>query len=53
MTGLSVSAEYTVQKTVSGIPRMVVAGVKPIVINSVIFVNLFATITVQTAQSES
>jgi len=43
MTGLIAGAEYNAQTTLSGIPAMVMAHVKPIAVNYVMWVNPFAT----------
>jgi hypothetical protein len=53
VTGLIVSAEYNAQTTLSGVPAMVMARVKPILINFAMFVNRFATTTVKIAQIHS
>jgi len=53
MTGLIVSTKYNAQTTLSGVPAMVMARVKPIAINSGIFVNPFATNVVKTSQIHS
>jgi hypothetical protein len=50
VTGLIVGAEYNGQTTLSGVPAMVMACVKPIAINYTMFVNPFATNAVKTAQ---
>jgi hypothetical protein len=50
MTGLIIGAEYNAQTTLSGIPAMVMARVKPIAINYAMFVNPFATNALKTAQ---
>jgi len=41
---------YNAQTTLSGVPAMVMARVKPLAINYAIFVDLFATNAVKTAQ---
>jgi len=46
-------AEYNAQTPLSGIPVMVMAGVKSIAINCVMFVNPSATNAVKTAQIHS
>jgi hypothetical protein len=53
VTGLISSAEYNARTTLSGIPAMVMACVKLITINYAMFVNPFATNTVQPAQIHS
>jgi len=53
VTGLIVGAEYNAQLTFSGVPAMVIAHVKPIVINYVMCVNPFATKVVKTPQIHS
>jgi len=53
VTGLIVGAEYNAHKTVSGVPAMVMACVKPIAINYVMFVNPIATMMVKTMQIHS
>jgi hypothetical protein len=53
VTGLIVGAEYNAQTTLSGVPAMVMAHVKPIAINYVMFVNPFAPNAVKTAQIHS
>jgi len=53
VTGLIVGAEYNAQTTLSGVPAMVMADVKPIAINYAMFVNPFATNAVKTAQIHS
>jgi hypothetical protein len=53
VTGIIVSGEYNVQTTLSGVPAMVTAHVKPIAINYVMFANPFATNAVKTAQIHS
>jgi len=53
MTGLIVSTEYHVQTNYSGVPAMVMARVKPIASNYVMFVNPFAKNAVKTAQIHS
>lgn len=50
MTALNIGAEYKHLATLSGIPAMVMGGVKPIHEKYVMFVNLFATNVVKTAQ---
>jgi len=50
MTGLIVGAEYNAQTTLSGVPAMVMACVKPIAIDYTMFVNPFAMNAVKTAQ---
>jgi hypothetical protein len=50
MTDLIIGAEYNAQTTLSGIPAMVIACVKPIAINYVMFVNHFATNAVKITQ---
>jgi len=53
VTGLIVGTEYNAQTTLPGVPVMVMARVKPIAINSAMFVNPFATNAVKTAQIDS
>jgi len=53
MTCLIVGAEYNAQKTLWGVPAMVMAHVKHITINYRMFVNPFATNAVKTAQIHS
>jgi hypothetical protein len=53
MTGLLVGAECNTQTTLSGIPVMVLAQVKPIAINHAVFVTPFAPNAVKTAQIHS
>jgi hypothetical protein len=53
VTGLIVGAEYNAQTTLSGVPAMVTACVKPIAINYAMFVNPFAMNAVPTAQIHS
>jgi len=53
VTGLIVGAEYNAQTTLSGVPAMVMARVKPKAINYAMFVNLFATNAVKTTLSHS
>jgi hypothetical protein len=53
VTGLIVGAEYNAQTTLSGVPAMVMARVKPIAMNYAMFVNPFATNAVKTAQIHS
>jgi len=53
VTGLIVGAEYNVQTTLAGILAMVMARVKPIAINYVMFVNPIAMNGVKTAQIHS
>jgi hypothetical protein len=53
VTGLIIGAEYNAQTTLSGILAMVMAHVKPIVINYAIFVNPFATNAVKTTHIHS
>jgi len=53
MTGLIIVAEYNAPTTLSGIPAMVMAGVKCITINYSMFVNPFAMNAVKTAQIHS
>jgi len=53
VTGLIVGAEYNTQTTLSSVPAMVMACVKPIAINYVMFVNPFATNAVKTTQIHS
>jgi len=53
ITGLIVGAEYNAQTTISGVPVMVMARVKPIAINYVMFVNPFATKVEKTDQIHS
>ena len=53
VTGFIISAEYNTQTTLSGHSAMVMARVKPIGINYVMFVNPFATNAVKTAQIHS
>ena len=48
-----VGAEYNAQTTLSGVPAMVMARVKPIAMNYAMFVNSFATNEVKTAQIHS
>jgi len=48
VTGLIVGAEYNAQRTVAGVPVLVKARVKPIVISYGIIVNSFATNVVKT-----
>jgi len=50
MTGLMSSTVYNTLATLSGIPAMVMAYVKPKAINYGMVVNLFATNAVKTAQ---
>jgi hypothetical protein len=50
VTGLIVGTEYNTQTTLSGVPARVMAPVKPIAINYVMFVNPFATNAVKTTQ---
>jgi hypothetical protein len=50
MTGLIVGAEYNAQTTLSGVLAIVMARLKPIAINYVMFVNPFTTNVVKTAQ---
>jgi len=50
VTGLIVSAEYNAQTTLSSVPAMVMARVKPIAINYAILVNPFATNAAKTTQ---
>jgi len=50
VTGLIVSTEYNAQTTLSGVPAMVMARVKPIAINDVMFVNPIATNAVKTTK---
>jgi hypothetical protein len=49
VTGLIVGAEYNAQTTLSGVPVMVMARVKPIAINYAMFVHPFTTNAVKTA----
>jgi len=53
MQGLMVSEGYKAQTTISAIPVMVMACVKPIAINYVMFVNLLAKNAVKTPQIHS
>jgi len=53
VTGLIVGAEYNTQTTISRVPVMVMACVKPLAIKYAIFVNPFATNAVKTAQIHS
>jgi len=53
VTGLIVGAEDNAQTTLSGVPAMVMARVKPIPIDNAMFVNPFATNAVKTAQIHS
>jgi len=53
MTGLIVVVEYNAQTTFSDIPVMVMAHVKPVAINDVMFVNPFAMNAVKTTQIHS
>jgi len=53
VTGLIVSAEYNTQTTLSGVPAMVMACVKPIAIDYVMIVYPYATNAVKTAQIHS
>jgi len=53
LTGHIVGAEYNAQKTLSIVPVMVMACVKPIPINYAIFLNPIATNAVKTAQIHS
>jgi len=48
-----VGAEYITQTTLSGVPAMVMARVKPIAINYAMFVNHFAANAVKIAQIHS
>jgi len=50
VTGLIVGAEYKPQTTLSGVPAMVMAHVRPIAINYAMFMNPFATNAVKTTQ---
>jgi hypothetical protein len=50
VTGLIVGAEYNAQTIHFGLPAMIMARVKPIAINYVMFVNTFALNTVKTTQ---
>jgi len=53
MTNCIVGAEYSTQRTISGIPAMVMASVKTIATNYAMFVNPFAMNAVKTAQMHS
>jgi len=53
MTGLIVRAEYNPETTLSGVPAMVMAHVKPIPITYAVFVNPYATNVVKTTQIHS
>jgi hypothetical protein len=53
VTGLIVGAEFNAQTTLSGVPAMVMAHVKCIVMNYVMFVNPIATNAVKTIQIDS
>jgi hypothetical protein len=53
MTGLIISKEYNAQTTLSGVSAMVMAHVKPVAINYVMFVNPFAMNAVKTTQIHS
>jgi hypothetical protein len=50
VTGFIVGAEYNAQTTLSVVPAMVMARVKPIAINHAMLVNPFARNAVKTAQ---
>jgi len=50
VTGLIIGAEHNSQTTLSGVPAMVMACVKPIAINYAVFVHPFAMNAVKTAQ---
>jgi len=52
-TGISVAAQYNAKTTLSCVPAMVVARVKPKAINYVMFVNHFATNRKMTVQIHS
>jgi len=52
-TGLIVGAECNAQTTLSGVPAMVMARVKPIAIKYALFVNPFDTNAVKSAQIHS
>jgi len=49
VTRLTIGAEYYTQIALLGVPSMVMARVKPIAINYVMFVNPFASNAVKTA----
>jgi len=53
MTGLIVRAESNTQTIIPGVPVIVMACVKPIAINSAMFVNPFATNALKTAKIHS
>jgi hypothetical protein len=53
MTGLIVGAEYNAQKTLSGILTIIMARVKTVGINYVMFLTPFATNVGKTAQIHS
>jgi hypothetical protein len=53
VTGFIVGAEHNAQRTLSGVPAMVMARVKPIAINYAMFVNPFAMNEVKSAQIHS
>jgi len=53
LTGLIVGTEYNAQTTLSGVPAMVMACLKPIAINYTMFVNPCATNAVKTSQIHS
>jgi len=53
MTGLIVAPDYNTKPTLSGYPAMIMAQVKPVAINYVMFINPFATNVVKTAQIHS
>ena len=53
VTGLIAGAEFNAQITLSGVPAMVMARVKPIAIKYVMIVNPFSTDAVKTAQIHS
>jgi len=53
MTGLIAGAAYNAQSTLSGVPAMIMAYVKPIAINHAMFVNPIAINVVKTAQIHS
>jgi hypothetical protein len=52
-TGIIVGAAYNAQSTLSGIPAMAMARVKPIAINYAMYVNPFATNAVKPAHIHS
>jgi len=53
VTGLTIGAGYNAQTTLSGIPAMVRAYVKPIAVNYAMIVNPFATNAVKTTHIHS